>query len=224
MIKAVIFDFDGTVSNRMANAYNVFNEYFRQYFLDKTDMEFEAILQDMVTFDCNGTTKVEYRLIPFIKKYEDHLPKDFSEKFTEFYYEYMWKHCVLKDEADGVLTKLKEKYRLALLSNGQSKSQHDKINYVGCDKYFEEIIVSGDYGINKPDPRIFEIMAEKLGLKCEECAFIGDVFSSDILGAIRANMVPIWLCSDYEKQNYYYKGIRIEKLSQIFDVLDNLNK
>jgi len=224
MIKAIIFDFDGTVSNRQANCYNVFNDYFRQFFLDKTDLEFEAILQDMVTFDCNGTTKVEDRLIPFVRKYGEYLPSDFVEKFVTYFYEYMWKYCVLKDETDEVLNKLKEKYRIALLSNGQSKSQHDKINYVCGDRYFEEVIVSGDYGINKPDPRIFEIMANKLGVKCEECAFVGDVFATDILGASRANMLPIWLCTDYERQSKYYKGIRIERLSQIFDVLENIDK
>ena len=64
-------------------------------------------------------------------------------------------------------------------------------------------------------------MADKLGVKCEECVFVGDVFSSDIIGAIRANMVPIWLETCYEKPSQY-TGIRIERLEQLLDVLETI--
>ena len=68
MIKALIFDFDGTLSNRMANAYGVFNDYLRPYFSDLDDIGFEAVLQDMMLFDCNGTINVKSRLLPFRNK------------------------------------------------------------------------------------------------------------------------------------------------------------
>lgn len=220
MIKAIIFDFDGTVSNRQVNAYYIFNEYLKPYFKDMTDIEFESVLQDMMIFDCNGSMKITYRLAPFINKYKQYLPDDFEEKFTQWYIDYMWKYSTLKDETIDMLKDLKKDYKIALLSNGASKSQHDKIDYVDIPKYFDELIVTGDYGISKPDKRIYEIMAEKLGVKCEECLFIGDTFSSDILGAIRANMVPVWIFPIEERPANYYKGYRIEKLTQLYDVLE----
>jgi len=220
MIKAIIFDFDGTISNRQANAYGVFNDYLRPFFKEMNDLEYEAVLQDMLTDDANGTYNVMYRLVPFRKKYDQYLPSDFEEKFKEFYYEYMWKYCVIKDESKDVLSKLKDKYKLAILSNGQSKSQHDKIDQLNISEFFDEIVVSGDIGINKPDKKIFDIMAEKLNVKNEECVFVGDVFSSDIIGAIRANMVPVWMMIDTERPSYYYHGYRITNLNELFNILD----
>ena len=225
MIKAVIFDFDGTMSNRQANAYGVFEEYLKPYFKDMSDIEFEAVLQDMMTDDCNGTTKIPFRLAPFVHKYGEYLPDDFVEVFTQWYIDFMWKHSVLKPEALDVLTRLKnEGYKVALLSNGGSKSQHDKINAVDLPRHFDEVIVTGDYDCSKPDPRIYEIMADKLGVKCEECIYIGDTFSTDILGAIRANMVPVWILQISERPAHYYHGYRIEKLEQLFDILKKENE
>ena len=39
-------------------------------------------------------------------------------------------------------------------------------------------------------------VAEKLGVACDEIAFVGDTFYTDILGAYRANMLPIWFFTD----------------------------
>lgn len=225
MIKAVIFDFDGTMSNRQENAYYVFDEYLKPYFTELTDIEYEAVLQDMMIYDCNGTTKIAYRLAPFVNKYGKYLPEDFVEVFTQWYIDYMWKHSVLKPEAIDMLVELKKQgYKLGLLSNGSSKSQHDKIDYVDLPKYFDEVIVTGDYEFSKPDKRIYEVMADKLDVKCEECLFIGDTFSSDILGAIRANMVPVWILQLSERPADRYHGYRIEKLNQIYDILEKENE
>ena len=151
MIKAVIFDFDGTLSNRMKNAYEVFRDYFRPFFKDMNEMEYEAVLQDMMYFDCNGIIDVDVRLIPFFRKYGSYLPSDFEEKFVPFYYENMYTYTMLREETIEVLENLKKKYKLAILSNGDSSSQHNKIKKVNIEGYFDEVIVSGDLGIHKPD-------------------------------------------------------------------------
>ncbi|MBQ6333654.1 MAG: HAD family hydrolase [Erysipelotrichaceae bacterium] len=224
MIKALIFDFDGTLSNRSANAYDTYYDYYRPLFKDLDDLEFEAVMQDMMYYDCNGTFDMATRLIPFRNKYGAHLPQDFEEVFDRYYHRHMFEYTKLKKETLEVLDKLKGSYKLAILSNGEPFSQHHKIETVGIEDYFDEVMVSGDLGIHKPDKRIFEMMAEKLGVKCEECMMIGDVFSSDILGAIRAKMLPVWMCMDDERKARNYKGYRIRDLRDLFEILDKENK
>ena len=223
MIKAILFDFDGTLSNRQVNAYGVFDYYLRPYFASLSDLEYEAVLQDMILYDCNGTIPVELRLIPFRDKYDKYLPEDFEDKFIPYYFDHMYEFCVLKNETIDVLKKLKGRYKMAVLSNGHSISQHSKIRKVEIEKYFDEVLVSGDIGIDKPDKAIFEYMADKLGVKIDECLMIGDVFSTDIIGAINAGVVPVWMVTDPEKPAYHYKGYRISDLNEIFGILEELN-
>lgn len=54
-------------------------------------------------------------------------------------------------------------------------------------KLFDEILMSGDVNMIKPDPRIFKLMAEKLNLRPEECIMIDDV-ADNINGARIAGM------------------------------------
>ena len=223
MIKALLFDFDGTLSNREENAYAVYREYLRPYFSDLDEVSYEAVLQDMLYYDCNGSIDLKLRLAPLRAKYGDALPEDFEEKFIPLYGNNMYRHTCLREETIEVLESLYGKYKLAIISNGDSFSQHSKIVHVGIEKYFDEVVVSGDLGIHKPDERIFFLTAEKLGVKCEECIVVGDVFSKDILGAVRSSMIPVWMCKNEDTPAYGYKGYRIKDLRQLYDILAELD-
>ncbi|MCR4633826.1 MAG: HAD family hydrolase [Erysipelotrichaceae bacterium] len=225
MIKAVIFDFDGTLSNRKKNAYDIFDHYFKPFFSKMNEMEYEAMLQDMMLYDCNGTIDVHTRLIAFLERYGSYLPEDFEEKFIPYYYDNMYRFSVLKPETVETLLALREKgLKLGLLSNGDSFSQHNKIDHVQVAPYFDAVMVSGDIGIHKPDRRIYDMMSEKLGVNNEECLMVGDVFSTDILGAYNAGMPSAFVCTDPEKQLKYYKGYRIEDLRQILNIVEEIDK
>ena len=224
MIKAILFDFDGTLSNRQMNAYLLYKSFLKPLFPQMNEYEFEAVMQDMMTFDCNGTLEIRERLAPFLNKYRALLPEDFEDRLAEYNLLNMFRYAVLKDETIKVLEKLKGKYRLGILSNGNSYSQHNKISHVKIEDYFDTLVVSGDLGFHKPDVKIFEYAAEQLDVKCEECMMVGDVFSTDILGALRAGMVPVWILEDTERPALDYHGYRIEKLDQLFEILEKENE
>ena len=85
--------------------------------------------------------------------------------------------------------------KLGIITNGPSEHQWAKIKALGVERWInrENIIVSGDYGINKPDVRIFEIMQEKLQLPNASLYYIGDSIENDIVGANNADWKGIWI-------------------------------
>jgi putative hydrolase of the HAD superfamily len=58
------------------------------------------------------------------------------------------------------------------------------------------VIDSGDVGVMKPDPRIFRIALEAMGVDARAAWYVGDMPAFDVVGARRADVRP-WLIDPY---------------------------
>ncbi|MGE5135999.1 MAG: HAD family hydrolase [Gemmatimonadota bacterium] len=83
--------------------------------------------------------------------------------------------------------------RLGVVTNGDGDQQRAKLAAIGLGGAFHSVIVSGDAGCAKPDPRIFHLAAAELGLPPGQCLFVGDRRDIDALGALAAGMRAVWL-------------------------------
>ena len=79
--------------------------------------------------------------------------------------------------------------RLGIISNIISTSfvPHILREY-GIAQYMECVVLSSEAGVRKPNPVIFEIALQQLGVKAENVAYVGDTLSRDVLGAKNANL------------------------------------
>ncbi len=84
-------------------------------------------------------------------------------------------------------------YRLGLLTNGLSDTQWEKIHSLGIRATFDAIVVAGDVGVYKPDPRAFACLVDRLVVRPSEALFVGDSYDTDILGAHAAGMATAWV-------------------------------
>jgi len=91
-----------------------------------------------------------------------------------------------------VLTYLKEKYVLHIITNGFVETQFKKMNSSQLTDYFSEIIISEQTGFKKPDPNIFIHAIEKANTNADESLMIGDNLDVDIAGARSANIDQVY--------------------------------
>ncbi len=91
-----------------------------------------------------------------------------------------------------ILTYLKEKYRVHVITNGFNESQAKKMKSSGLDIFFELVVTSETTGHKKPDPRIFHYALDQLKIQAEHCLMIGDNPNSDILGAQNAKIDQVY--------------------------------
>lgn len=96
------------------------------------------------------------------------------------------------ERARPVLESLSRKYPMVLVSNFYGNVE-TVLKDFGIDGYFIKIIESAVVGVRKPDPRIFLLGVEALGLKPEEVLVFGDSLSKDIVPAQQAGCQAIWL-------------------------------
>jgi len=103
----------------------------------------------------------------------------------------------LFEETFDVLGKLREKYRLAAITNTQGQEQRERHRFdelPELESFFEVIIVAGDGTIPpKPDPTPFRDCLAKLGVAPDRAAYVGDDWRNDVCGAREVGMHPIWL-------------------------------
>jgi putative hydrolase of the HAD superfamily len=100
-------------------------------------------------------------------------------------------------------------YKLAVVSNAEGQVEGDAKRF-GLAKYFDVIIDSHIVGVAKPDPRIFQIALERLGVGPDEVKFTGDIYSVDVVGA-RAAGIEARLVDQHDR----YTWVEHEKIRHI---------
>lgn len=93
----------------------------------------------------------------------------------------------------AALTRLREAgLRLAVISNSDGRAE-EALEAVGIREQFEFVIDSQLVGVEKPDPRIFAIALERMGLGPADGLYVGDIYEVDVIGARRAGLDVILL-------------------------------
>jgi 2-haloalkanoic acid dehalogenase type II len=107
---------------------------------------------------------------------------------NEYYLRHRFDDIELYPDVLPALQKLREKYTLGLVTNGNSYPER-----CGLDGMFAFTVFSQDHGVEKPDPRFYQIAVEKSGVTREEILHVGDSLENDVIGAARAGIKCVWL-------------------------------
>jgi putative hydrolase of the HAD superfamily len=94
----------------------------------------------------------------------------------------------LFDDARPALEFLSARLPLVSVSNGNADLER-----VGLSKYFRASISAREFGVGKPDPRIFHAASGALDLMPHDLLHVGDDATLDVLGALNAGMQAAWL-------------------------------
>ena len=115
------------------------------------------------------------------------LNSQFSTLLTDLYEQ----TCQVTAHSREVLLQLHEDYPMVLVSNFYGNIAV-VLQEFGFEGLFQHIIESAVVGIRKPDPRIFTLGVEALGLTPEEVTVVGDSMDKDIIPAKKAGCHTVW--------------------------------
>ena len=97
----------------------------------------------------------------------------------------------LYDDVLDVLGDLRSRgLRLALVSNWDSRLK-TIAEGLGLSALVDAMVISAVAGVRKPDPRIFRVALDALGVRPEEAVHVGDVPEEDVAGAVAAGVRPV---------------------------------
>jgi putative hydrolase of the HAD superfamily len=125
-------------------------------------------------------------------------------------------------DADDLLVQLKKHYKLGIVTNGVAGLQRKKWYGCGLETWFDAVAISGERGIGKPNPKIFEWIANELQVPLETCLMVGDNTDRDVQGGINAGIQTVWLDRGF-KPRTAIATLEVKELLEILPWLERQN-
>ncbi len=158
----------------------------------------------------------QYRFPQVLRKLKifiNHKP----EELHEFFMTNCSNRSEVMPETHETLIYLKEKYPLAIITNGFSDAQYPKMKASRLDQYFSDMIISNEVGCRKPDKEIYDLALRRMGAKAENSVMIGDNPKTDIRGAENAGLQAIFYNpTGHRKSNTQWE---IQSLGELMRIL-----
>ncbi len=230
-LKGIIFDYGGTIDSRGVHWSEVIWDGYRDSGVDVTKEDFREayvyaerelahtrhILPHHNFYDLL-LIKMRIELDRLVEC--GHLPEGSTERYAEQIARYCYEAARSSvEEARPVLEALSERYPMVLVSNfyGNVESVLEDFD---LRRYFLTIIESAVVGVRKPDPQIFRLGVEALGLLPGEVLVIGDSYKKDIVPAESIGCRVAWLKGKgwTADEDAVTHPAAISRLSQVLDV------
>ena len=201
MTKGYIFDYGGTLDTGgqhwgkvIWHAYErqqvpVSEEAFREAYVHaERTLGKNPIIQPDFTFYKTIETKIRIQLEYLQEKKYVSSVSYYLKKLTDDLYAITCRETAKSRE---VLLQLKQQYPMVLVSNFYGNIA-TVLKEFKLDGIFDTIIESAVVGVRKPDPQIFTLGVEALGLQPDEVVVVGDSMDKDIIPAGKAGCHTVW--------------------------------
>ncbi|MBN4072843.1 YjjG family noncanonical pyrimidine nucleotidase [Crocinitomix catalasitica] len=202
-VKHIFFDLDHTLWDFNRNSAETLTELYEQYKLGDYIESAETFVENYQRINSlfwkmyreGSIKKAKLRYIRFMETFElfgMQTDQKYVEKFATDYLTI----CPLKTnvfpDAIDTLRHLRNRYPLHIITNGFKEVQAIKMSSSGLDEFFDIVLCSEDVGVNKPNPKVFELALELANAKNTESVMIGDNYDADIVGAENVGMKTIF--------------------------------
>ncbi|MBE6044711.1 MAG: HAD family hydrolase [Clostridium thermopalmarium] len=223
MIKLVAFDLDDTLYNEKEFVFGAFKEVAKHLSI-KYNLCSESLYEDMVAvLKKYGRGKI-FNII--CKKYD--IDEDIMA-LVQIYRNSKPRLNLYKDSIE-ILDKLKDKYKLGLITDGLASVQWNKIRSLNIEDNFDKIIVTDDLGKKywKPNTLAFNIMKDSFKLSSKECIYIGDNPNKDFIGAKAAGYNTIRIIRKYgdyvhlRLDEEYEADYEVKSLKDIIPIIEKI--
>jgi 2-haloacid dehalogenase len=144
-------------------------------------------------YEAGGITQPALQLERFVRLLSELGGAGDAEALSRYFLVQLARQTFLLPGAREMLEWARDRCGLALITNGIPEVQRPRIRRSGLDRLFAVVVISGEEGVAKPAPEIFDIALRRMGGPArEEVLLIGDSLSSDVRGGVDFGIDTCW--------------------------------
>ncbi len=148
------------------------------------------------------------------------LDSSYSDEMADFYIHRYQDHWYWVDGAEAAFDHLRKKYDVGILTNGFSEVQHRKFDKFNFYEKARHIVISEEIGFMKPQPEIFEHATKITGYDAGSILYVGDSYTSDIMGGAKYGWKTAWFTYDTTAEKQTEADFIFNDFEQLLNVLD----
>jgi epoxide hydrolase-like predicted phosphatase len=182
MLKAVIFDFGGVLVRTENGA-------GRRRWEERLGLEPRAL--EALVFDSEPAVRATRGELPESEVWAHvaHTLGLEADQLQQLQHDF-WGGDRLDADLVALIRSLRSRYKTGILSNAWSGARAAFTERFRLDQVVDDILISAEAGLAKPDARIYQLAARRLGVQPEEAVFVDD-FAQNVEGAAAAGMRAI---------------------------------
>ena len=217
----IIFDADETLFDFKKSERDAFKNTMLEFNIKYDENYHFKIYKDINTAIWreleNGLITQKKLKVERFKRLSDALNAGFDEvEFSKSYMKHLSYASFLYDDSLALIESLSKDYRLSIITNGLKDVQNNRIRKSIIGKYFDDIVISEEIGVSKPDPKIFEHALNNLNYTDKnKTLMVGDSLTSDIQGGINFGIDTCWF-----NPNKIVNGSEIKPTYEISNLMD----
>ncbi|MCQ2578233.1 MAG: YjjG family noncanonical pyrimidine nucleotidase [Treponema sp.] len=238
MIKAVLWDIDGTLLDFLLSEKVAISACFQKFGLGQcTDSMIKQYSAINVGFwkklERGEMTKAEILVGRFAEFFSQiGIDPSIAPAFNAEYQIRLGDTACFQKNAFETVKALQGKVMQCAVTNGTRIAQERKLALCGLDKILDQVFISEIVGFEKPNPCFFDQVfkwinsaaintsSKKSSIKPSQMLIVGDSLTSDILGGVNAGIKTCWFNPTGVKNPQPVPDYEISDLSQVLDIVN----
>ena len=224
--QAVIFDLFGTLIDELMHP-----EVNRRVYVQKRNEMADALGVDRDEFaeEWSGAliqrmagifSSTEESLVHICRRLGVEASEESVARSARIRFEYSRDSLVPRPGVAETLSALKDRgYKVGLISNCTEEVCR-LWESTPLAPLFDVAVLSFDVGLVKPDPRIYELATERLGVDGKDCLYVGDGSDGELSGAAQAGMTAVLMRAPDDEADGNRQGWEGKRISRIAEVLE----
>lgn len=197
--------------------------------LNETDVEqlvkdFMELLSEsmphLINKEISYRDDVRVRMKKILDRHGHNTTEDEIVQLDKLYWKTFWKNRKLLPEAIDLLKLCNNLHiPVAIISNGNPEMQRKTMSRLKLHNYVNIVLTPGNVDEMKPNNTLFDRAMKILGVNPEKIIMVGNSFSRDVIGAVNAGIIPVWLNSLGKEKP---ENVNVVEITSFTELLERL--